>query len=106
MSEAVENIWDKTFLELGQTYRHQFLNSEDTEGFLKLLGRGFIITGCFNIIYGILLKQGDITAIEELEIKEKEALFEEAKRISDNKSKEHIVKVCKAIHTLGTLLQQ
>jgi hypothetical protein len=99
------NVWNGGFLELALVYKNQFFKC-DTEEFMLSIGRAKSICSCFNVIYGILLQQGRLQPIEQLSEKEKLELFEEAKRISDNKDKTHIVQVCRALHTLGTLIQE
>lgn len=96
--------WDTSFLKLAEDYKKSFFNSE-TEVFLKQLANANIILGCWLVIYGVLVKQKRIEPIENISDKEKKELWGEARRLSDDQTKERLIKVAKAIHCLGQYIQ-
>jgi hypothetical protein len=107
------SIWNDNFLRLAEYYKQQFFTMEGDQ-FLQMIGRNFCITGCFVCVYDILIKQKKIEPIEGLSSEDKWKLYEEAKRItefrepeklSEAEKKKHYIRVSKALHTLGSIIQ-
>lgn len=60
---------------------------------------------CLTTLYQTMLKYGEIEAIEVLPLAEKQALWEEAKRLSPSGKKQECEEICKALHAFGSFLQ-
>ena len=94
------------FMTLAQEYKKIFFEQE-TDAYFKMVSDCEAILGCFVEMYGIMVKENRITPIERLSADEKLQLREEAKRISgESSSKEHCIRLSKALHFLGTLIQE
>lgn len=96
--------WDLAFLRVADSYKDRVM--KDGMDWFSDLPDMPIVLECLNQAYLALIKKDEICPIEKLESKEKMDLWEEAKRLSPNKDKETVIKVCKAIHTIGTLTQK
>lgn len=96
---------EKLLLDLAYHYREQFYKT-DSEVFLRILGRGKVVAYLFYKIYLVLLKFDGILPIEEIDSEEKWKWFNEAKRVSEIHTKEHLKNVSIAIYTLFSLTEQ
>ena len=91
---------------LAQEYKRLFFEQE-TDAYFKMVSDCAAVLGCFLVMYGIMVKEKRITRIEDLTDDEKSQLWNESKRIAgDGCSKEHAIKLSKALHFLGTLIQE
>lgn len=100
------NILHTGFMNLAQEYKRLFYES-DTDAYFKMVSDNQAILGCFIEMYGVMVKQKRIVRIEDLSSNEKSSLWGEAKRIAgDQCSKEHAIRLSKALHFLGTLIQE
>lgn len=91
---------------LAQQYKKIFYGS-DTDAYFKMVSDCEAILGCFVEMYGIMVKENRITPIEKLTADEKMQLWKEAKRIAgDGCSEKHAIRLSKALHFLGTLIQE
>ena len=75
------------------------------EGWLFQLANTPSLLSTMCLVYSFLVPSKKVTAIELIEVDEKMELFNEAKRLSKDHSKKHIIKVCKALYTMGSLIQ-
>ena len=99
-------ILRNSFMTLAQEYKRLFYEQE-TDSYFKMVSDCESILGCFVEMYGIMVKEKRITPIENLSADEKNQLWMEAKRIAgDGCSKEHAIRLSKALHFLGTLIQE
>jgi hypothetical protein len=60
----------------------------------------------FLSLYDLMIVDSNVPPIEALPAEKKWHLYEEAKRVSQNQDKAHIVKVTKAIYALGLVNEQ
>lgn len=99
-------IWRNGFMELAELYKKSFF-SIDTDDYFKMVSDFPSLLECFVQMYGIMVKEKRLTRVEDLEDGFKLELWNEAKRIAgEGCSKEHAIKLSKALHFLGTLIQE
>lgn len=96
--------WNTWVMELAEGYKELFFKM-DGDTFLHSIGHNKSVVDCFMFIYNLLVREEKIIPIERLGIVEKNNLWEEAKRVSEIQDKEHLIKVSKAIHCLGSYIQ-
>ena len=94
------------FMALAEEYKKAFFNT-DTDEYFKMVSDYPSLLECFVQMYGIMVKENRITPIERLSADEKLQLWNEAKRIAgETSTKEHCIRLSKALHFLGTLIQE
>jgi hypothetical protein len=102
----MDNIWRNGFMGLAEVYKKQFF-ATDTEEYFKWVANNQAMLSCMGEMYGIMVSENRIVKIEDLSADEKGLLWEEVKRIAGGEcSKEHALRICKALHFLGTLIQE
>jgi hypothetical protein len=101
--EATHN--EKMLIELAYKFREAFYKSENTELYFDMLGNCGVVLQLYSQIYHTLLKFDGIVEIENLPHERKKELVEEAKRLSKTNNKEHIIRMSKALHVIGTITQ-
>jgi hypothetical protein len=92
------------FFKLADEYKRLYLESKG-DGFLFQIGRFRSVRGCLVHIYHVLIWEKQCEPIEKLSQHDKEELWKEAKRISEWKTKEEVIEVCKALHAFGIYIQ-
>lgn len=97
--------WGENILKIADLYKQELYKSEDAEVYLKTFCNSEIRVSILILAYDTLVNTKRIEAIESLPIEEKRKLWEEAKRLCDNDNKQYLIRVSKALFTLGQYIQ-
>lgn len=97
--------WGDNILKIASLYREELWNCEDAEVYLKTFCNTCIKVEILCLAYQTLTHRKQIDEIEKLEESEKRKLWEEAKRLTDTNDRKYLIRVSKAIYTLGQYVQ-
>lgn len=92
---------------LAEEYKQLFFKAGNADDYFAWVGRTECVLSCYVEMYGIMAKENKLVRIEDLDAKTKTELWLEAKRIlGEGAGNEQAIKLCKAIHFLGILIQE
>lgn len=93
--------WRTSWENLASEYARAF--QENPEDVLRTICNSQVSLQCMKFLYDCFVKDKEIVTIEELEYDVKMKLFEEAKRVCIDHSKQSIISACRAIYILGLI---